>query len=220
MYIAHNRERKLNFLLAVLAFTIITTLVAFNSLTLVVINNTLQTSLNLILNISLLNQLFAVLGGSLMCTVYILLLWFFLWGFKHKLIAAWLLATYFSGQIAFWLVRLLIHQSHLINVAPTNLGVTFPSWHLFSLILIDYCIYTAVLPLIKTKQQIRMIKIGIWLITLLVILTNIQLHLALPIDIMGSFLLAYAWLQLWQEQYLIHFNRLSNYKLFRHSDYN
>ncbi|MFD0898411.1 hypothetical protein [Loigolactobacillus binensis] len=220
MYITHNKERKLNFILALLAFIIITSLIDFNSAVLISLNSWVQTALNLSLNFSPLNQVFYVLSSPLLCALYALFLWFFLWGFKHKLIATWVLFTYFSGELMALLVRTFIHQTQLVAVSPTNLAVYFPSKRLFAVLLIDFCIYTAVLPLLKDKNYRRNTQLGVWLFTILAILTNVQLHIATPLDIFGSLLLAYGWLQLCKEQYLLQFRRLQGYKLFRNSDYN
>lgn len=220
MYIEHNKERKLNFLLALLSFIIITSLIKFNSLTIVILNSLLPIKLISFRYFLILNQLFSVLSNPALCTLYVLIMWFFLWGFKHKLIGTWLLLTYFSGKIVFSIIHLIVHQTLFINSLPTNLGVTFPSKPAFLVILIDYCIYSSILPLQKNKKYYLLIKIFIWLLTALILLSHMQLHQSSPTDIVSSFLLAYAWIQLCKDQYLIHFASLNKYKFFRNSDYN
>lgn len=208
MYVAHDKERQYSFLLSFLTLIVLLTLVHFNSKILNGIDALLQGFVvNVMPNISFFNRTLSFFSYPMVCVLYALLIWFFLWGFKHKIPATWVLSTFISGELILIIMRDLNRREYI-------------SGSFFSILLVGYCMITMVVPLIRSKQNQNIAKIVLILIMILVGIAHVQLGHVSVVGIAISWLPVNAWLQIARGQYLKRFADLQKFPIFRHSDYN
>ena len=219
MYITANRDRWLNVTIATLILLIIIALLKYDSYTLVYWDAHLQTHLAA-QGTTLFNKLFSALANPIMGGIYAVALWFFLWGFKHKLIATWVLGTYFIGQLWFVVLRWWVARPRPAAHSATLTSASFPSHHFFTVVLLCYLVWIAVFPWITENWHRWLLTILMIALCLLVALAQIRMNAAFPIDMVGTLLLTYIWGQIAQAIYLNWFARLQNLTIFRHSDFN
>lgn len=213
IYIVDAKERWVNMFIA--------TFVAGTLIYLVIKDSSLLSSINsfsqgvishLPFNHPWLNHTITFILAHLLLNLYAVLLWFILWGFKHKLIALWALVTYFGTS----LLGLLINQLLLIVTDNTTapIDLTF-----LKLVVLMACIYICVLP--NTSRFVGYLTIILLLILFsLRTLAGIQLHTVALINVGISILCGYVGIQLFEYIYLHWFNKLQLIRAFRHSDFN
>lgn len=219
MYVMTNRDRWLNVTIAVLLLLIIIALLKYDNYTFALWDTRLQTAI-VGHGASWLNHLISALTGAIVCGIYAVLLWFFLWGFKHKLIATWLLSTYLLGQVWFVLIRRWVARPRPAAHPHALTTTSFPSHHVFAVVLLSTLVWVAVLPWITHNWHRWLLAIALIVVSLLTIISRIKLNAAFPMDAVGSLLLVYIWLQVAKALYLSVFARLQGRSIFRHSDFN
>lgn len=214
MYIAINPERKFNLIILLLVEFILITLMQFQSALLHLINQIGQLIATFILLPNWLNRLGLFASHWSMGLFYALILWFFLWGFKHKLIAAWVLLTYLGGTA----VGLFLQKT--MTVLPLQITTTIINQRVLILTIISSCLMTALSTLIRQVNKQRVLKVSLWIVNFWLIVTLLKTKTATVSTLLTSTIFAQAWLQFCQAQYLVQFKQLQNWPLFRHSDYN
>lgn len=221
MYIVNDRDRILNVTITILLFIIIFSLITTNSPILMTFDVLIQDFiLGLSFNHPGLNQLLSFVGQPLFVGLYVFLMWFLLWGFKHKLIAFWLVCTYVTGEVLFLIIRKISDRPLPTGHPKTLTGGSFPSHHIFSLTLVCMLIYICAVPLIQRRWRRWLITLALWLVLILLALARVQLHSSYPFDTIAGILLAYSWVELWEMVYLSFFGHFTTARLFAHSDYN
>ncbi|WP_461239856.1 phosphatase PAP2 family protein [Paucilactobacillus sp. N302-9] len=220
MYIVPSRDRLLNIITAVLILIIMMSLILTNSPIFSLFDSLLQDFVTgLSFNHPLLNTLVSFLVNPVLVGFYILVLWFLLWGFKHKIIAFWCLCTYFSGEIVGLIMRKIVNRAQPLSHTGAA-HASFPSHHVFALSLLVILIYVAAMPYVENRLK-RWVIVGLmWLLVIFVTIAQIQLKRAYPLDAVGSILLAYMWVECFEWIYLTFFNKLQNTRVFSHSDFN
>ncbi|BAP86489.1 phosphatase [Paucilactobacillus hokkaidonensis JCM 18461] len=221
MYIVKDRDRILNIAITALLFLIIFSLALTNSPIMMTFDTLIQDFvLGLSFNHPFLNHLLSFLGHPVMTGLYLIILWFLLWGFKHKLISFWAICTYISGEILFLIIRKIVARE-LPSGHPQNISAgSFPSHHVFSLILIFMLIYICAMPFLKKRWHVWLALVCMWLIIFILAIARIQLHANYPFDTIAGILLAYSWVEIWEIVYLSFFGNLTRIQVFRHSDFN
>lgn len=221
MYITNDHDRGLNSLMTALLFIFLLSLIVINSPILMTFDILLQDFiLGLSFNHSVFNHLLSWLSNPVMVGIYILLIWFLLWGFKHKLIAFWLVCTSLTGEIIFLLIRRVTARPLPTGHEQGLTAGSFPNQHVFSITMVAMLLYICVVPFIRTRWRVWLTTIGLWLVTCLVIIGQIQLQNSYPFDAIASVLLAYSWVEIWEIIYLKAFKRLTQTRIFNHSDFN
>ncbi|WP_137597102.1 hypothetical protein [Paucilactobacillus kaifaensis] len=221
MYIVNDRDRILNVTITVLLFIVICSLITTNSPILMTFDVLIQDFvLGLSFNHPILNHILSFLGHPAITWLYIFIMWFLLWGFKHKLISFWLVCTYVTGEVLFLILRKLVSRALPTGHSKTLTISSFPNHHVFSLTLVFMLIYICAVPFVKHRWRSWLIIIALWLIIFLLAIARIQLRDSYPFDAIGSILLAYSWVEIWELIYLNFFGKLTTTRLFRHSDYN
>lgn len=208
MYVKRDEERQYSFLLSLLTLTVLLTLVHFNSKILSAIDGMLQKLVvNIIPNNNGLNHVLSFFSHPLMCVFYALVIWFLMWGFKHKIPATWVLVTFFSGEV----ILIIMHDLN----RPEYISGSF-----FSSLLVVYAIFTMVIPLVSGAQRQKILKVGLIVLVTLIGLAHVQLGHVSVIGLLISWLPVNAWLQICRGQYLKRFVKLYQYPIFKHSDFN
>lgn len=221
MYIVNDRDRILNITITVLLFIVIFSLITTNSPILMTFDVLIQDFvLGLSFNHPILNHLLSFFGHPVVTGLYIFSMWFLLWGFKHKLIAFWLVCTYITGETVFLAVHKLAARGLPTGHPKALTGSSFPSHQVFSLTLVGMLFYICVVPFIKQRWRGWLTTITLWLIIFLLAIARVQLRDSYPFDTIASILLAYSWVEIWELVYLKFFRNLTTTRVFRHSDYN
>lgn len=153
MYVIDKNDRYLNIIIGALIFALIASLVKTRLYLVALWETGLQEFLATPPNF--LERLLAFLSAPGFCVLYVFFIWFFLWGFKHKLIAFWSLITFFSGEIIFILIRLITyrplptgHPQKFINFFIPESPFVFAGHHFL------HCLYCC-----HTSDQINLAKI-------------------------------------------------------------
>lgn len=221
MYIVNDRDRILNIATTALLFIVIFSLIVTNSPIMMTFDALISDFiLGLSFNHPILNQLLSFLGNPAMTGFYTFILWFLLWGFKHKLIAFWAICTYITGEILFLIIKKIVSRE-LPKSHPENLSTgSFPSHYVFSMTLVFMFIYVCALPFIKKRWHAWIITTVMWLVIFLLAIARIQMHANYSFDTVAGVLLAYSWVEIWELIYLKFFHNLTNTRIFRHSDFN
>lgn len=218
MYVIDKNDRYLNIIIGALIFALIASLVKTRLYLVALWETGLQEFLATPPNF--LERLLAFLSAPGFCVLYVFFIWFFLWGFKHKLIAFWSLIIFFSGEIIFILIRLITYRP-LPTGHPKNLSISsFPNHHLFSLGIIFYIVYIAVIPLIRSIWQKYLLIFCMLAIAAILLVAEIKLKIAYPLDLFASVSLVYLWMQIAQLIYTKWFGNLWDIQIFKNSDYN
>lgn len=220
MYIGENRDRVLNLITAFLIFAVLASLTMTKSPLFTLGDSLLQgffTGMHF--NHPIFNQIVSFFSNPILGFFYVFIMWFILWGFKHKLIAFWIVCTYVTGETLFMFVRKIVAREQPLNHTNATHG-SFPSHHVFTITLVFMFIFVAVVPFIESRIRVTATVIGMWLFTILVVIARIQLNAIFPFDAVGAILLAYTWVEIWEIVYLRIFVNLQNGRAFSHSDYN
>lgn len=213
MYIAVNPERKFNLIILLLVELIVITLMQFHAALPRLFNQIGQLLAAFVPLPNWFSQSGLFVSRWFMGLFYALTLWFFLWGFKHKLIATWVLATYLGGNaIGFCLQK-------IITVLPLQ-STTIINQQVLVLLLSSSCLMTALTPLIRKARQQRALNVSLWLVKFWLVIALLKTQTATATIILTSVIFAQAWLQFCQMQYLTQFKQLQQFPLFQHSDYN
>lgn len=219
MYVSFNRDRWLNITIAGLLFLIVIALIKYNSYLLALIDTSIQSKLTTS-HAGVFSHVFSALSNPVVCGIYAVIIWFLLWGFKHKLIATWALATYFVGQLVFMIIAKWVSRTRPAGHSSKLVSSGFPSHHLFAIMLICFIIWVAVFPWITKNWQKWLIMFLMILICLIVMVARIKMFENYPFDMVGSILLCYIWGQFSEWSYLKWFGTLGRSRIFRNSDYN
>lgn len=220
MYIAEDNERIMNVGIGGLLFLVIAVLIKFKATLLSVFDTILQDLFtNLDFKPVILNHVMSVLFNPVVCVLYAIVLWFLLWGFKHKMIATWIVCVYISGEIFFLIVRTIIGREQPSG-HPNTVHGSFPNHHVYLASMLAMLIFISVVPFIESRWKKILVTVMMWILVILVMLARIQLKAAYPFDTLGALLLSYFWVELWEMIYLSQFENLCTQRIFRNSDYN
>lgn len=219
MYITVKKDQAMNITIAILLLLIFIALIKYNSLFLAFLDTEIQKHF-INHSVTVVNRGISVLSSPLMGGIYVILLWVIAWGFKHKLIATWAVLTYLIGQLIFIAIQSWANRPRPAGHPTGTNSASFPSHHLFSILLVCYLVWVVAFPWVAENWHRWLIAIALVLLCILVIIARLRMKSNYPFDMVGSFLLAYAWSQLAEIIYLRLFKRLRSLRLFRHSDFN
>lgn len=197
MYIEQDSGRIKRFLITGIIFAVIMILIIANSVAFQLADSLLQgffTSTQTPLK-TMLMSLVTFLGEPKLAIVYVLIIAFFLWGFKYKIPALWAILTLGSGDIVAYVVKDIVKRARPVQHLSGDDGFSFPSGHVFGMFLIIAILFIFVIPNIKHRlgRIVCQILLVIYLIALAI--SRVYLFAHYPSDVIGAMLLAYTWLQ-------------------------
>lgn len=140
-------------------------------------------------------HLFTTLGSPKMDIFWILLMAFFLWGFRYKIIALWAIFTIIGGDVVAFIIKNIVRRSRPILHSATDTGFSFPSGHVFGTFIVISVIWIVLVPLIKSSKWRLIVQIITVITILMVMISRIYLNAHYPTDTIGAILIAYTWLQ-------------------------
>ncbi|WP_125544955.1 phosphatase PAP2 family protein [Levilactobacillus lindianensis] len=134
--------------------------------------------------------------------IWVLVLAFFLWGFKFKIPALWCLATLASGDVIASLVKKVVARDRPATHLAIDDGFSFPSGHVFGTFLVIAMIWVILLPMIGRAWKAWLLRIVLIIWMVLVMISRVYLNAHFPTDTIGAVLLAYLWLQVAEGLYI------------------
>lgn len=207
MLIGQDPNRWKRFMVSFVLFLIIAGMVMSNSMILQVLDSVFQALFgpnpNHTPNMTYhLMVVVAFLGSPKMDIVWMLIITFFLWGFKYKVPALWAWMTLIVGDLLSLIIKYVVKRDRPLQHLSHDKGYSFPSGHVVSFFLIAAVLFLIVVPLIK-KSAVRVIcQLLLILAVFLVAVSRIYLYAHYPFDTVGAMLLTYAWLQISETLYL------------------
>lgn len=163
-------------------------------------------------------HLCTTLASPKMDIFWILLMAFFLWGFKHKLAALWAIFTIVGGDVVAFIIKNVVRRDRPFLHSASDTGFSFPSGHVFGIFIVICVIWTIVVPLIKSNKRRLTVQILTVIFLLLVMISRVFLNAHYPTDTIGAVLIAYTWVQVSEIFYVKYAKRLkANWRPVRHS---
>ena len=149
--------------------------------------------------------------------LWILLIAFFLWGFKYKIQALWGLSLVLGGDALNEIIKHLVRRPRPLLHPLADTGYSFPSGHVFSTFLIISVIWLVIIPLIKNQKLRFSAQIVCVLWVIVTMLSRIYLNAHYATDTIGAVVIAYAWLQIAEILYIWIAPKLWKWRLTRRS---
>ncbi|UQS85650.1 phosphatase PAP2 family protein [Apilactobacillus apisilvae] len=147
-------------------------------------------------------HLCTTLASPKMDIIWILIIAFFLWGFRHKIVAIWSLFTIIGGDVIAFIVKNIVRRPRPSLHSAADTGFSFPSGHVFGIFIVISIIWIVLLPLIQGKKKQLLIQIVTFIFLILVMMSRIYLNAHFPTDTLGAAFIAYTWVQISQIFYV------------------
>lgn len=207
MLIGQDPNRWKRFMVSFVLFLIVAGMVMSNSMILQVLDSVFQALLapnpnhtpNATYHIMV---VVSFLGSPKMALVWMLIITFFLWGFKYKVSALWAWLTLIVGDLLDEIVKYLAKRDRPLQHPTGDHGYSFPSGHVMGTFLVAAVLFLIVVPLIKNAAVRVVCQLLLIMAVFLVAVSRIYLYAHYPFDTVGAMLLAYAWLQISETLYL------------------
>ncbi|WP_010621604.1 phosphatase PAP2 family protein [Paucilactobacillus suebicus] len=204
MYMEREPERLRRFLVSGVIFLVIAALVFSNSVVLQLFDSLLQAFFTGTTTDfrTMLMKIVSFLGSPKMSIVYVIIIAFFLWGFKLKIPAIWAIATLISGDVVATIVKDVVKRARPSQHMAADNGYSFPSGHVFGFFLVASILFIIVIPNLKRAWVRLFWQIVLVLFILVLAISRVYLYAHYPSDVIGSMLLAYTWLQVCEWLYV------------------
>ncbi|KRK48918.1 membrane-associated phospholipid phosphatase [Secundilactobacillus kimchicus JCM 15530] len=147
-------------------------------------------------------HLITTLASPTLDIVWVLVLAFFLWGFKYKIPALWAIGVMISGDVVAFIVKHLVGRARPIGHLAADDGFSFPSGHVFGMFLLVAMIWLLVLPRVKKYWQLILLRAILMIWVLLVAFSRVYMGAHFPSDTVAAMLLGYAWIQVCEYLYV------------------
>ncbi|WP_125573717.1 phosphatase PAP2 family protein [Levilactobacillus huananensis] len=150
--------------------------------------------------------------------IWVLVLAFFLWGFKFKIPALWCLATLAGGDVIASLVKKVVARPRPAAHLAIDDGFSFPSGHVFGTFLVIAMIWVILIPMIGKNWKAWLLRVVLILWMALVMISRVYLNAHYPTDTIGAILLAYLWLQVAEGLYIRFAPKMQGWPLLKRSE--
>ncbi|AQW21582.1 phosphatase [Lentilactobacillus curieae] len=127
---------------------------------------------------------------------WILVIAFFLWGFKYKIPALFAIFTLGVGDIIGFIIKNVVKRDRPPLHMAADDGYSFPSGHVLGIFIVLAIIWIFVVPIISRASVRVIIRCLIVIALILVMFSRVYLNAHFPTDTIGAGFVAYTWLQL------------------------
>ncbi|TPR45470.1 PAP2 family protein [Apilactobacillus micheneri] len=156
-------------------------------------------------------HLSTTLASPKMDIVWILIIAFFLWGFRNKIVALWSIFTIIGGDVVAFIVKNLVRRPRPSLHSAADTGFSFPSGHVFGIFIVISIVWIVLVPMIKGWKKQLFIQIITFIFLLLVMASRIYLNAHYPTDTLGAAFIAYTWVQISETFYVRYALRLKEH---------
>lgn len=204
MYMERDSERLKRFLISGIIFVVIAAMVFSNSVVFQLFDSMLQAFFTGTTTDfrTMLMKIVSFIGEPKMSIVYVVIIAFFLWGFKYKIPALWALGTLGGGDIVAYAVKEVVKRARPAQHMAADDGFSFPSGHVFGIFLIAAILFLVVIPNLKRNWVRLLCQIILVLFIIILAISRVYLYAHYPSDVIGAMLLAYTWLQITEWLYV------------------
>lgn len=199
-----DSERLKRFLISGIIFVVIAAMVFSNSVVFQLFDSMLQAFFTGTTTDfrTMLMKIVSFIGEPKMSIVYVVIIAFFLWGFKYKIPALWALGTLGGGDIVAYAVKEVVKRARPAQHMAADDGFSFPSGHVFGIFLIAAILFLVVIPNLKRNWVRLLCQIILVLFIIILAISRVYLYAHYPSDVIGAMLLAYTWLQITEWLYV------------------
>lgn len=159
------------------------------------------------------------IGSPKMDVFWVLLIAFFLWGFKYKIPALWALCTLAGGDILGFIVKHIVKRARPAQHMAKDNGYSFPSGHVLGFFLVAAILFLVVIPLFRSAALRVICQLLLIIFMALLAVSRVYLLAHYPFDTIGAMLLGYTWVQIAEYLYVALAPRISHWRLVHHSYY-
>ncbi|MDO4855140.1 MAG: phosphatase PAP2 family protein [Limosilactobacillus gorillae] len=222
MLIERDPKRPMRLIVAAVIFVVVAAMVYKNSMLITTVDTVFQALFASSKTTGFVHGLMtmtAFLASPKMDIIWVLVIAFFLWGFKGKIPALWALFTLFGGDVLGVIIKHIIKRERPAQHLASDTGFSFPSGHVLGFFLVAAIISLVVVPLIKSGAIRVIIQLVLIFAVVLVAISRVYLQAHYPSDTIGAMLLAYTWLQFAEALYVGYAAQLRNLRLTHNSWY-
>lgn len=150
--------------------------------------------------------------------IYVLIMAFFMWGFKFKLQALWAIFTIIGGDVVGFVFKEIVRRARPTLHSASDTGFSFPSGHVLGIFIVISIIWIIIIPVMKSDRWRISIQILSVIFLLMVMMSRVYLNAHYPTDTIGAVLIAYTWVQISEIFYVKYAPRLKqNWRPVLHS---
>ncbi|HIW70144.1 MAG TPA: phosphatase PAP2 family protein, partial [Candidatus Limosilactobacillus merdipullorum] len=135
--------------------------------------------------VHMLMTLVSFLGSPKMDLLWMLVIAFFLWGFKLKIPALWTICTVVGGDALGWIVKHIVKRARPVQHMAKDDGYSFPSGHVLGFFLVVAVLMLIVVPLIHKRATRVICQILLVLAVLVLAISRVYLWAHYPVDTIG-----------------------------------
>lgn len=198
MYIEQDSARMKRFIISGVIFILLAVMIISNSVAFQLADSLLQgffTTTQTPFK-TMLMSLVTFLGEPKLAILYVLIIAFFLWGFKYKIPALWAILTLGGGDAIAFIIKNIVKRARPTQHLPGDDGFSFPSGHVFGMFLIIAILFIFVIPNIKHRLWRVLCQVLFVIYLIVLAISRVYLFAHYPSDVIGAMLLAYTWLQI------------------------
>ncbi|GLB46590.1 phosphatase [Philodulcilactobacillus myokoensis] len=162
-------------------------------------------------------NLITMIANPKMDILWILIIAFILWGFKYKVYALWSVCTIIGSDVFGAIIKMIVRRPRPLLHLAKDKGFSFPSMHVFGMMIVISVIWILVVPFIKRQWLQWVVKIAGIIMVLLVMMSRIYLNAHFPTDTLGGVLLGYLWLQICEFLYIKFAPKINYLSVFSHN---
>lgn len=153
-------------------------------------------------------RLCTTLASPKMDILWILIMAFFLWGFRYKIIALWSIFTIVGGDVFAFIIKNIVRRSRPVLHSASDTGFSFPSGHVFGIFIVICIIWIVLIPFINGSKKRLLVQILTVIFLLLVMMSRVYLNAHYPTDTIGAILIGYTWIQVSELLYVKYARKL------------
>lgn len=135
--------------------------------------------------------------------IWILLIAFFLWGFRFRIPAIWAIATLGGADILGTIVKHIVKRARPAQHLVSDDGFSFPSGHVLGAFIVAAVLFLVVIPNLQSALVRFLLQLLLVLWILFLAISRVYLYAHWPLDTIAAMLLSYTWLQVAEWLYVL-----------------